>query len=253
MPFCPKNWNGRKSTSAASVLGFRRIEPLFIHCLKHQCHSKMEREQVEWPDSLHPCTHHMHALTRVLWSFFIAFFPSPFYITFSKSCMDLIMVSSCRKVRRWMRAEHRYQIVRSSSCCWLLKAFWRQQFYNWDGGWHQPPGRRQQTPPKLPLHPCFYPFSRKKKKTSCERDPIFRAEALDSAPRRHKPERTHLHAAVGHLLLAQDRCTFPSYRRLPSQSLSFPAQGFEKFNLVATLKISRRSSIMTTASVQWQS
>lgn len=111
------------------------------------------------------------------------------YITFSNSCMDLIMVSSCREMRGTIGAENNgikhHSTVKFSSAAWScvvgVKASWKQQFSKVDSsdkGQYLPPGRREQTPLKSPLHLCFYPFSEKEQRIVMKSENVFQTEVL---------------------------------------------------------------------------
>lgn len=197
-------------------------------------------------------------------SFFIVFAPLPppappsSYITFSNSCMDLIMVSSCRKMRGAIGAENngikQHSAVKFSLAVWLcvvgVKASWRQQFSKVDSsdkGQYLPPGRLERTPPKSPLRLCFYPFSEKEQRIVIKSEDAFQTEALFffvftliRFSVRHQPEKRRPHAAAGRLPLALGRCTSPSCRRWLSRSQSFPVRLKDQtaLGLPARLKVS---------------
>lgn len=133
-------------------------------------------------------TQHPHARTDAEPCHFSLSPPSS-YITFSNSCMDLIMVSSCREMRGAIGAENNgikhHSTVKFGSAAWScvvgVKASWRQQFSKVDSsdkGQYLPPGRLEQTPLKSPLHLCFYPFSEKEQRIVIKSEDVFQTEAL---------------------------------------------------------------------------
>lgn len=132
----------------------------------------MRREQDEWPDVLHPCTHYMHVLTLSPLGILCCLCPFCHPTSrFQRVAWTSSWFHPAGKMRGYMRAEHSQLTARNCKCKWLIEFYGGSDFTraeNCDGGRHQPPGRLQQTPPMSPLHLCFYPFSERKEQNSRE-------------------------------------------------------------------------------------